>query len=327
MGRWEEIGKVIDAWNIASDWTGLTKIVVDNAREAARVAAEEQLLAVEANSPDLPLSVFEAVGPDASAMGIRTPPPSVAGLPVIGAPETPVVGRVGLVFNAVDQNAVAWAEARSSYLIVQISEELRSNIRDYIVRAVQGNTTAAGAAREIARIVPLHDRFARAVINRERTLLDSYIKGGMDATKAAFKAADMADKYAAQLVRLRAKTIARTEIQFATNHGKFIGYQTAMNDGFLTRDAGLLMKEWLTAEDERVCPACGPLDRVRVGFYELFPGGVNHPPLHPSCRCDFSIITPASPDYILPGSDQVDVPVEDGTDNTDLVDLMDSTGQ
>lgn len=56
-------------------------------------------------------------------------------------------------------------------------------------------------------------------------------------------------------------------------------------------------KRWNTAEDEKVCPYCGPMDQRIVGLGENFAndvvlptGRVVHsdaiaPPLHPNCRC------------------------------------------
>ena len=40
-------------------------------------------------------------------------------------------------------------------------------------------------------------------------------------------------------------------------------------------------EEWHTAEDERVCPECSPLDKR---WYEQGKGPV--PPLHDNCRCE-----------------------------------------
>lgn len=47
---------------------------------------------------------------------------------------------------------------------------------------------------------------------------------------------------------------------------------------------------WNTANDELVCPICGPLNGIEVGLDEGFtpdgPGdGPLAPPLHPACRC------------------------------------------
>lgn len=45
-------------------------------------------------------------------------------------------------------------------------------------------------------------------------------------------------------------------------------------------------KEWLTAEDDRVCPIChGNEDEGAVPLAGLFASGVPSPPAHPNCRC------------------------------------------
>ncbi|GAH83549.1 unnamed protein product, partial [marine sediment metagenome] len=43
------------------------------------------------------------------------------------------------------------------------------------------------------------------------------------------------------------------------------------------------VQRWLTAEDERVCPVCGPLDHTTEDTWRAaFPSG---PPAHVNCRC------------------------------------------
>lgn len=43
--------------------------------------------------------------------------------------------------------------------------------------------------------------------------------------------------------------------------------------------------EWYTAEDERVCPICGPNHGVEVKPNETFPSGHSNSPAHIMCRC------------------------------------------
>lgn len=44
---------------------------------------------------------------------------------------------------------------------------------------------------------------------------------------------------------------------------------------------------WLTAEDERVCPICAPLDHKlkKDGGWQSKSGPIERPPAHPNCRC------------------------------------------
>lgn len=53
------------------------------------------------------------------------------------------------------------------------------------------------------------------------------------------------------------------------------------------------VKVWFTAEDERTCPICAPMDRTYVRVDEEFelPDGnkVKTPPVHPNCRCTLEL--------------------------------------
>ena len=99
--------------------------------------------------------------------------------------------------------------------------------------------------------------------------------------------------------RYRAVRIARTETIWAFNEGAVLAY----------KQTGVVNQvQWLTAEDERVCEWCDPMDgRIQTlgqNFFQLgdsFEGrdggilrfqmeAVEHPPLHPQCRCSLAPI-------------------------------------
>ncbi len=68
----------------------------------------------------------------------------------------------------------------------------------------------------------------------------------------------------------RMEVIARTEVVRAHNQGRIKFH----------REVGVQKLEWMTMEDERVCPVCGPLDG------KTFPTDKFPPiPRHPQCRC------------------------------------------
>jgi len=77
--------------------------------------------------------------------------------------------------------------------------------------------------------------------------------------------------------KARAESIAVTEVTSAFSAAES---QYAKR----LRDAGIEIQErWLTAEDDRVCPICAPLDHtLKPVWGQQFPGG---PPAHPNCRC------------------------------------------
>lgn len=210
-------------------------------------------------------------------------------------------GLLDLTFDVVDRNVQDWAFRQSSNLIVQIDEEMRRTIRSMVGDAVSGKYTNQQLGQRIARIIPLHDRYQNAVNRRYDMLVKQYVTGGMDVDKAVLKAGQMSDKYAAYLTRQRARTIARTETMFASNNGQYIGQMGAINSGLVN---GLVMKEWSTAEDEDVCPICGPLDKVQVPFHQPFTTGSLVPPAHPNCRCTYNLIPPKTPRALLDMPDQ-----------------------
>ena len=75
----------------------------------------------------------------------------------------------------------------------------------------------------------------------------------------------------------RMEVIARTEVLRAHNQGRMKFHQ----------QVGVEKLEWMTMEDERVCPVCGPLDG-NVFSTGRFP----QQPAHPNCRCTSVVAWP-----------------------------------
>lgn len=70
----------------------------------------------------------------------------------------------------------------------------------------------------------------------------------------------------------RVQSLTRTVVNRASNAGSLSAYRanTDILSGY----------EWLTAKDERVCPACAGMDGATFRFSSRL-----QPPLHPNCRC------------------------------------------
>jgi SPP1 gp7 family putative phage head morphogenesis protein len=83
--------------------------------------------------------------------------------------------------------------------------------------------------------------------------------------------------------------IARTEIQIAQNEGRMEGYRQADEAGYVDPES---MKIWITAPDERTCDICAPLNGEIVPWNGLFSIGLQHPTVHPNCRCTFTMLPP-----------------------------------
>ncbi len=76
--------------------------------------------------------------------------------------------------------------------------------------------------------------------------------------------------------RVRAEMIAVTETTRAYAEGNTAAWEKS----------GLVEgREWQTANDELVCPICGPLHGTIAKMNEWFRGMYRNPPAHPRCRC------------------------------------------
>ena len=143
-------------------------------------------------------------------------------------------------FAAVDRAAIDFLANYQVNLLGDVTTELAAGIKRTITQGVLTGKSIPEVAREIGRVVKDKDAFRKA-------------------GKTVFKSAQH-----------RATLIARTETLRAHNEGRKVFY----------REAGIKKIKWMTADDDRTCPECGPLDGKIFRLADA-PG----PPLHPGCRC------------------------------------------
>jgi hypothetical protein len=197
--------------------------------------------------------------------------------------------KVNWKFDLVDPRAVAYAQDRGGALVVEITDEVKSQISQLVSDAMTNGVPARELASQISRTVGLHSKWARAVENfHERTLTDLLKK--MPQETAAAKAEKMTQAYRARLIKSRATTIARTELSKGMNHGRFVSWLQAIDDG--TIDPNTAGKRWLVA---RPCDVCAPLNGQTVGVLDWFKNKdgeekYNMPPVHPNCKCTAVLI-------------------------------------
>lgn len=104
---------------------------------------------------------------------------------------------------------------------------------------------------------------------------------------------EVATKFVQRALHERAERIGANESQRAIEMGKTLVWMRQHREGRLPPN---IQREWLTAEDERVCPICGPMDHVKIGMQDRFelPDGneVWAPGVHPNCRCGVRLAYP-----------------------------------
>lgn len=179
-----------------------------------------------------------------------------------------------------------WIMTRGTNLAVQLStvqhEALRAIVGQAATLSIPGMTVDE-LSRAIRPVIGLHSRFATATFNYYNKLRENGV--------SPKRARELQFNYAARLHRYRAMMIARTELAYAFTEGANSAIEQAQDQGLI----GVVMKEWFTAQDERVCPRCGPMHGKRVRQDENFVDEetgveVPYPPLHPHCRCMVSYI-------------------------------------
>ena len=144
-------------------------------------------------------------------------------------------------FSTIDRAAIDFLANYQVLLLGDVAAELASGIKRTVTHGVLTGKSIPEVARDIGRVVKDKDAFRRA-------------------GKTVFKTAQR-----------RATLIARTETLRAHNEGRKVFY----------RQAGIKKVKWLTAQDERTCPVCRPLDGRVFGIDEA-----EGPPKHPGCRCN-----------------------------------------
>lgn len=186
---------------------------------------------------------------------------------------------IAINMAAVNRRATSWAERRSAEL-VQAPADVREIIRMFVASANEEGVPPRELAVYLRDVVGLTMRQAESVEKFRQRLVED----GVDkATREA-----RVHKYANAQHRYRAMNIARTETISSLNAGQQALWDEAVEKGVI--DAAEYMKTWMVAPDDRLCPECEAQDGEMVGIDEEFSGGVDHPPLHPQCRCATGLV-------------------------------------
>jgi SPP1 gp7 family putative phage head morphogenesis protein len=185
----------------------------------------------------------------------------------------------------------SWVATRGAELTVNLSLEQTKAVKNVIKRLGIGEGMGpTEMGRYLRPIIGLTEKEEGAVAKLRQRLID--------AGKSDKHIERQVQNYSARLNRARSLRIARTETSFAYNHGSLEGIKQYQEQGLITDP---IIKVFRTAEDERVCPFCGPLNNKSVGVDQTFPGLTNRvpnvlvPPVHPNCRCTIIYVV-LSPD-------------------------------
>lgn len=198
--------------------------------------------------------------------------------------------KATLRFDAVNRDAVDWAEKRSAALVTGIDNVMRRNISLIIANGQAGNYTPRMMAREIYNFIPLLPQHTAAVLNNKKRMLA--------AGTPLRQVEKVTDSQAHRYRRYRANNIARTETIMANNVGVDSYIKAKQESGLLP---GAAVRVWIATRDDRTCPRCAPMHgkSSAIDGYWTAPGAkrgeqvqLPFPPLHPSCRCAIAVFIP-----------------------------------
>lgn len=122
----------------------------------------------------------------------------------------------------------------------------------------------------------------------------SYLSGlmGADKTYSGEPIPPQVIKKVNMAIMRRADLLGMNESRKAVQMGKNMLWLAMAAQGDLPPGT---MKKWVTAEDERVCAVCGPLDQVTIPLHQQFESAGQRfyaPVVHPNCRCNLEIVYP-----------------------------------
>lgn len=175
------------------------------------------------------------------------------------------------------EQALAYAAEQAGSLIGDLTVSTRSALMDIIAAAVESGSSIPVTANMLTNVIGLSPRYANALDAFERGLRAKGVGEGVIRDQVA--------SYRDRLLRARAETIARYEVQDAMNQGRLQGWREAAVRGSIGPDA---TKQWVAGGNP--CPACAELDGTEIeGLEGTWSGDLNMPPLHPNCRCSVVI--------------------------------------
>ena len=172
-----------------------------------------------------------------------------------------------------------WALAGSDFGREQVERVIFGTQKQVVGIAIDwalANESAAEWAQNYA-----YDEFTAALEERIKSRLRKEIINFVrnDETFQSFSRRMASD---AMFGKARGQMIAVTEVTRAYAEGNKIAWrESGVTEGM----------EWNTANDELVCPICGPLDGDQVPLDDEFDGGFEAPPAHPRCRCWLTPVT------------------------------------
>lgn len=189
---------------------------------------------------------------------------------------------VGVPWNAVNDDAIAWAEEYAGSLVSgNLSTATRDGIRSLVVRALKEGWSSYRLARLLRIAIGLTPQQVNSVVGFDTRLLQDDVPPS--------QAYPRVDRYGGAQLAKRAMMLARTELMRAANEGQQRTWIRATRSGALPPGT---RRRWMATDDDRTEFLCEQVDGEIVGLDEPFSNGFRMPPRHPNCRCTVGYVRP-----------------------------------
>lgn len=185
-------------------------------------------------------------------------------------------------FNSTHIGVRQWNATNAARFVTNATTQQIEGLRAVIKKVTElDGMNVNELARVIRPMVGLYHQQTIANLNFYQKLLDNGVSEKVAREKSI--------RYSARQHRYRAQMIARTELAFSWNHGKFESVKQCQSEGLM----GKCRKVWITADIERTCDFCAALDMKEIEMDEDFPIQTSLrsemvkkvPPAHPHCMC------------------------------------------
>ena len=183
---------------------------------------------------------------------------------------------MGVRFDLRSKEAESWISNYAADQIKYISTTQQQAIRQIKLRAFQEGLTIQEQRTLIKQNIGLLPQHIIAVQNYKDSLVD------LDQATVD----QMGNRYANHLLNYRANMIGITEGMSASNNGRRISNEDAVDRGIL--DPGEVEQKWVTSKLGNVCDECRKMDGKKTdigGTFATDEGTLDGPPLHPHCKC------------------------------------------
>ena len=188
-----------------------------------------------------------------------------------------------LSFNLINPKAVDYGSRATLDLVAPFKDNAKETIRTFLAKALSGETTASGAAKDIRDLIGLDPNRVKRADNFWQKLVEQDVSDADIQRRVG--------RYMDALLRERAEVIARNEIHKAAGAGQQAAWDEAARTGLI--DKAEYSKVWVVTWDEALCDLCEPMDGQAVGMDEAFDtpqGSMDYPDMHVQCRCTANLV-------------------------------------